>query len=136
MRHRHNRLLGTTPCRQSPIVGCQEAVFVLDRRPGCLEQRGTQIAIAFTDPYRLPLAGALVLPWCQPDPTGRMRCTRKAAHISAQFGDDDFGYPWADPWQRIQERTGSRPIGSWRRWRVCADCLTATRCWWLTASWL
>ena len=51
-------------------------------RLGRLDEGGAQVAVALAGLAALPFPGALVVPWCQPDPGGQVRGAREACGLS------------------------------------------------------
>src|SRR5215469_15416909 len=87
-----------------PMKLCLEiAGFLAGRGRGALNEGGLEPSGAFAHPGRAPLAGTLVVPRTQAGPGDQVRGGREAAHVAADFGENDASAQFVDAGNGGQE---------------------------------
>src|SRR2546427_4930282 len=87
----NDRLLRATAGFEAQKLGTKVCVVLADGGPRGLNEGRLQPRIPAERPGRAPLAGAFVLPGREPGPRPEVTGGGKAAHVDAQFGDQDGG---------------------------------------------
>src|SRR5580704_6184993 len=84
------------PGSQTMELSLQITSLGADGGPGILDERGLQPGCPFAHARGAAFASALVVLWAQAGPGDQMSLAREAAHIGADFADDDLGTELAD----------------------------------------
>jgi hypothetical protein len=84
-------------------LGLEVAGFLAGGGPGALDEGGLEPRRSFAHPGGTPLAGALVVLWAQAGPGDQVSGGREAAHVAADFGEDDASAQLVDAGNGSQE---------------------------------
>src|SRR5262249_2164913 len=89
--HRDDGLLVAAALDQAAVLGGEVGVAFADGAPGALDQGLPQAAVGKPGAAAQALAGTLVVARAEARPGRRMAGGGKAAHVTAELGDDRLG---------------------------------------------
>src|SRR5208337_2845057 len=99
-----NGFLRSSPGTESLELRSVVAVLLSRRRPGALDEDGLQPGITLAQARGFPFAGTLVLARTHPGPCEQMSSGWKAAHVAADFRQNDRGAQDVDARHRAQKQ--------------------------------
>src|SRR6516225_2911154 len=99
-------LSGAAAGAQAMELRLEIAGFFAGSGGSALDECGLEPGGAFAHPGRAPLTGALVIFRAQAGPRDEVSGGRKAAHVAADFGEDDASAQFVDAGDGGQEEDG------------------------------